>query len=118
MCRLDSPIRSGDFFFERIRFDGKEGTTIKEFGLQAANTHTASILSFSWSPDGKSILTASMDRSARLWDVESGTVKQLRIEFMVSVNVVVWVWFVGVGVGGGGSGGVLFAIVLFALCCL
>ena len=40
-------------------FDGKEGTKIKEFGLDpAANGHTASILSASWSGDGKMLLTA------------------------------------------------------------
>jgi len=60
-----------------IVYDAKEGNKLNEFGLGADKAHTMSILSFSWSPDSKSILTCSMDRSARLWDVETGTVKHV-----------------------------------------
>ena len=55
-------------------FDGKEGTKVKEFGLDAKDGHSASILSVSWSPDSTKLLTVSMDRSARIWDVEAGSV--------------------------------------------
>jgi WD40 repeat protein len=58
-----------------IVWDAKEGTKINEIGLaNAAQNHTMSILSFSWSPDSKQILTSSMDGSAKLWNVDSGSV--------------------------------------------
>eukprot|EP00455_Lapot_gusevi_P028584 TRINITY_DN3055_c0_g1_i1.p2 TRINITY_DN3055_c0_g1~~TRINITY_DN3055_c0_g1_i1.p2 ORF type:complete len:607 (-),score=250.54 TRINITY_DN3055_c0_g1_i1:114-1934(-) len=55
-------------------YEAKDGSKINEFGLNAENAHEASILSFSWSPDSRRILTASMDKTCRLWDVETGTV--------------------------------------------
>jgi len=36
--------------------------------------HKGSIMSFSWSPCGKYILTASLDKSAKIWSVEENTV--------------------------------------------
>jgi WD40 repeat protein len=53
-------------------FDGKTGDKIKE--LDSKDGHKAAIYSFSWSPDGKSILTAGADKTAKIWDVESGAV--------------------------------------------
>src|SRR5262249_48064749 len=34
--------------------------------------HEGSVISAAFSPDGKRIVTASLDRTARLWDTETG----------------------------------------------
>lgn len=56
-----------------ILFDGKSGEKIGELG-NATNKHDGGIMSVSWSPDGRQLLTASADKTAKLWDVERNTV--------------------------------------------
>ena len=53
-------------------FDAKTGEKIKEIGEQKEDLHKGSIYSFAWSPDSKKILTASADKTAKVWNVESG----------------------------------------------
>ncbi|MDR2701672.1 MAG: caspase family protein [Spirochaetaceae bacterium] len=48
-------------------WDVETGAMIREF-----SAHINSILNVDWSHDGKHILTASADTTARLWDVETG----------------------------------------------
>lgn len=54
-----------------ILFDGKTGDKIDELGSPAA--HAGSIYSLSWDPTSRTILTASGDKTVKLWDVESRT---------------------------------------------
>jgi len=49
-------------------YDGKSGEKICEL-TQAENSHTGGIFSLAWSPDSKSLLTASADMTAKLWDI-------------------------------------------------
>ncbi len=51
-------------------FDGKTGAPVKEI----EGVHSGSILSFSWSPDSKSILTASADRTCKIVAIPEGNV--------------------------------------------
>lgn len=59
-----------------VVFDGTTGAVIKEADDKAEGAHKGAIYAFSWSPDSKQILTASADKTAKIWDVESLTVKQ------------------------------------------
>ncbi|KAJ3182926.1 WD repeat-containing protein 1 [Gaertneriomyces sp. JEL0708] len=67
---------SGDHFLSAgsdgklFLYDGKEGTKIAELST-AEGAHKGGIYSASWSPDGKSLLTASADSSTKIWDVAS-----------------------------------------------
>ncbi|EGO03741.1 hypothetical protein SERLA73DRAFT_175361 [Serpula lacrymans var. lacrymans S7.3] len=65
---------SGDHFasvgsdFKIFLYDGKTGDTVAEI---TGDGHKGSIMACSWSPDSKSILTSSADRTVKLWDVET-----------------------------------------------
>ena len=51
-----------------ILYDGKEGDKIGEFEEGA---HTGTVFSVSWDGEGKNILSASADMTAKLWDVST-----------------------------------------------
>jgi WD40 repeat protein len=55
-------------------FDGKDGTLVKAIKDEKSG-HKSNILDFSWSPDSKRILTASMDKTAKIWNIASGAVE-------------------------------------------
>ncbi|KAI0266522.1 WD40 repeat-like protein [Gloeopeniophorella convolvens] len=48
-------------------YDGKTGDTLGEF----TESHKGTVYALSWSPDSKSISTASADTTVKLWDVET-----------------------------------------------
>eukprot|EP01096_Ripella_sp_DP13-Kostka_P014419 TRINITY_DN64_c0_g1_i1.p2 TRINITY_DN64_c0_g1~~TRINITY_DN64_c0_g1_i1.p2 ORF type:complete len:602 (-),score=332.37 TRINITY_DN64_c0_g1_i1:59-1864(-) len=51
-------------------FDGKEGQFKAELGGEGA--HTGGVYSVSWGPDSSKLITASGDRTTKLWDVNTG----------------------------------------------
>lgn len=53
-------------------FDGKTGELKSQLGGEGA--HKGSVFGVSWSPDSKFVLTASADKTAKLWDVEKNSV--------------------------------------------
>lgn len=54
-------------------FEGKTGQPVKEID-SGKDAHSGSILSFSWSPDSKQILTASADKTAKIINIPDGSV--------------------------------------------
>jgi len=57
------------------QYNGTTGEVLKQINAgEAKEGHKGAIFSFAWSPDSKQILTASADKTAKLWDVESGAV--------------------------------------------
>lgn len=60
-------------------FDGKTGERVAELGGEGA--HTGSIFSCSWSPDSKQLLTASADKTVKLWNIESRSLATCAIFF-------------------------------------
>jgi WD40 repeat protein len=53
-------------------YDGKTGEMVKE--LVAEDGHTGSIFGLAWSPDSKELVTASADKTVKVWNVEQGNV--------------------------------------------
>jgi WD40 repeat protein/serine/threonine protein kinase len=66
-----------------VLFDLVSGTQIREFGSQ-----TGAIFSLAFSPDGKRLLSGSEDGTARLWDVETGTLLRVISGDQTIVNAV------------------------------
>lgn len=62
-------------------YDGTSSDLVGEVGSPA---HNGGVYGLSWSPDGKQLLTASGDKTARLWDVET---RQLVSEFVLGNTV-------------------------------
>ncbi len=55
--------------------------------LRMMQGHTSGVVSVSFSPDGKRIISSSWDNTARLWDAESGK-QQLKVEHEAEVHAV------------------------------
>lgn len=72
---------TGGFDGKIFVYDGKEGTLLKEMGNPA---HKGGIYAVSWSPDSKQLLSASGDKSCKVWDVESGN---MAAEFVIGKEI-------------------------------
>lgn len=74
--------------FASAGFDGKvfiyDGTSSDFVGEIGSPAHNGGVYAVSWSPDGKQLLTASGDKTARLWDVET---RQMISEFVLGNTV-------------------------------
>lgn len=62
-------------------YDGSSSDLVGEIGSPA---HGGGVYGVAWSPDGKQLLTASGDKTAKLWDVES---RQVVSEFVLGNTV-------------------------------
>jgi len=56
--------------------------------LRTIDAHAAPVLDLAFSPDGKTLLTGSADKTARLFDVKTGTLKQTLSGHLGPVNSV------------------------------
>ncbi|XP_045478139.1 actin-interacting protein 1 [Harmonia axyridis] len=74
--------------FASAGFDGKvfiyDGTSSELVGEVGSPAHSGGVYGVTWSPDGKQLLTASGDKTARLWDVET---RQMVSEFVMGSSV-------------------------------
>ncbi|KAK3751361.1 hypothetical protein QZH41_009304, partial [Actinostola sp. cb2023] len=79
-CVKYSP--NGDFFVSGgadgrlFVYDGKDGQKLDEVGTgcQGGKAHAGGIYGVSWSPDGASLLTASADKTCKIWNIADKTV--------------------------------------------
>lgn len=72
---------SGGFDGKVFLYDGNTSDLIGEIGSPA---HKGGVYGVAWKPDGTQLLTASGDKTCRLWDVET---KQLIVEFPMGNTV-------------------------------
>nr|CAI5833201.1 unnamed protein product [Callosobruchus analis] len=74
--------------FASAGFDGKvylyDGVSSDLVGEVGAPAHQGGVYAVAWSPDGKQLLTASGDKTAKLWDVET---RQVVSEFVMGTTV-------------------------------
>jgi WD40 repeat protein len=74
--------------FASAGFDGKvfiyDGISSDLVGEVGSPAHSGGVYGVSWSPDGKQLLTASGDKTAKLWDVET---RQVVSEFVLGSTV-------------------------------
>jgi WD40 repeat protein len=65
-------ICSGGHDCMAFLYNGESGEFIQSLGGE--KTHNGGIYALAWSPDSKQVLTASGDKTCRLWDVETHSV--------------------------------------------
>ncbi|CAH1109792.1 unnamed protein product [Psylliodes chrysocephalus] len=74
--------------FASAGFDGKiylyDGTSSDLVGEIGSPAHAGGVYGVAWSPDGKQLLSASGDKTAKLWDVET---RQVVSEFVLGNSV-------------------------------
>ncbi len=62
---------SGGFDGKIFLYDGKESELITEFLPEGKNAHAGGIYAIAWGANNKSLLSASGDKTCKLWDVEN-----------------------------------------------
>lgn len=76
-----------------IIFDGKSGDKLNEVTNSGQSAHAGSIFSLCWDPSSKYILTASGDKTARVWDIDSNSlVKEFKFGDLVDDQQVGCLW--------------------------
>ncbi|XP_066939442.1 actin-interacting protein 1 isoform X2 [Macrobrachium rosenbergii] len=92
---------TGGFDGKIFIYDGKEGEMKKELGSPA---HKGGIYAVSWSPDSKKLLSASGDKSCKIWDIESGEATEFQMGSDVEDQQVSCIWsgdnLISVGLSG------------------
>ncbi|KAK3908482.1 Actin-interacting protein 1 [Frankliniella fusca] len=76
-----SHFASGGFDGKVFLYDGSSADLVGEIGSPA---HKGGVYAVAWSPDGKQLLTASGDKTCKLWDVETRSVVT---EFLMGTQV-------------------------------
>jgi WD40 repeat protein len=59
-----------------VIYDGSTGAVVRETDEKTPEGHKGAIYAFSWSPDSKQLLTASADKTAKIWDAATLAVAQ------------------------------------------
>jgi WD40 repeat protein len=73
-AKLSELIFLFDILCKVILYDGKTGERLSELGAPAA--HAGSIYGLCWDSTSRFILTASGDKTAKIWDVTTGSAVQ------------------------------------------
>jgi len=60
------------------------------YALRTLNGHTDGVISVAFSPDGKYVLTGSLDKTAKLWDLDKGVVVRTFVGHTGAVESVVF----------------------------
>lgn len=76
-----SHFASGGFDGKVFLYDGATANLVGEIGTPA---HKGGVYAVAWSPDSKQLLTASGDKTCKLWDIET---KSVITEFMMGTQV-------------------------------
>ncbi|XP_063607202.1 actin-interacting protein 1-like isoform X2 [Penaeus indicus] len=72
---------TGGFDGKIFVYNGKDAELIKEMGSPA---HKGGVYAVSWSPDSKQLLSASGDKTCKIWDTETG---EMVSEFVMGTEV-------------------------------
>ncbi|KAK7076863.1 WD repeat-containing protein 1 [Halocaridina rubra] len=80
---------TGGFDGKIFLYEGKDGELKKELGSPA---HKGGVYAVSWSPDSKKLLSASGDKTCKIWDIESGECTEFTMGTDVEDQQVSCIW--------------------------
>jgi WD40 repeat protein len=58
--------------------------------LHKLEGHTSSVTAFTWSPNGKALVSVGYDKTARVWDAETGTLRHTLTDHSEPILCVAW----------------------------